>query len=130
MDGWPVGSFLGFEFVRVMVPGDGSKERTMGELAVFITSRAQPGKRDELFDLYRELLAPRAEANEAQEVVVWCGDEQDPDTFHLFEVYRDRDALGVNAQSSWFADYLAKAGPLLAGEPEVRMATPRWTTGL
>ena len=102
----------------------------MGGLAMFITSKAKPGKRDEIFSLYQEILAPRAEANEAQEVVVWAADQQDPDTFHLFEIYTDGEALGVNAQSEWFADYMAKAGPLLAGEPVVAMANPRWSTGL
>ncbi|MEM8925332.1 MAG: antibiotic biosynthesis monooxygenase [Actinomycetota bacterium] len=102
----------------------------MGDLAMFITSKAQPGKRDELFDLYREILAPRAEGNDAQEVVVWAADQHDADTFYLFELYTDAESLGANAQSPWFADYMAKAGPLLAGEPDVGMANPRWSTGL
>lgn len=102
----------------------------MGEVAMFITSKAKPGKRDEILELYRELLAPRAEANDRQEVVMWAADQQDQDTFHLFEVYADGEALGANAQSSWFADYMAKAGPLLGGAPEVAMASPRWTKGV
>lgn len=102
----------------------------MGDLAMFITSRAQPGKRDEIFELYREILAPRAEENERQEVVVLAADQQDPDTFYLFELYTDAEALGANATSSWFADYMAKAGPLLAGEPVVAMADRQWSTGV
>lgn len=102
----------------------------MGDVAMIITSTAVPGKRDELYELYREHLAPRAEANEAQEVVVWCADRQDPDRFHLFEIYRDEAAMGANAQSEWFAEYLQAAMPLLAGEPTVAMADPRWSTGL
>ena len=102
----------------------------MGEVAMIITSTAAPGKREELYELYREHLAPRAEANEAQEVVVWCADQQDPDRFHLFEIYRDEAALGANAQADWFAEYLQAAMPLLAGEPTVAMAEPRWSTGL
>ena len=102
----------------------------MGELAMIIKTRAQPGRRDEVRSLYEELLAPRATANEAQEVVVWCADQHDPDTFYLFEIYRDAAALGANAQSDWFADYMARVGPLLAGEPEVSMATPGWSKGV
>ncbi len=101
----------------------------MGDLAMIVTTKALPGKRDELYALYQRDLAPRAAANDAQEVVVWCADEQDPDTFHLFEIYRDMAALGANAQADWFAAYLAEAGPLLAGEPQVRMAAPRWSKG-
>ena len=102
----------------------------MSKLAMIITSRAQPGKRDTLYDLYREHLAPRAEANDDQEVVVWCEDNEDADTFHLFEIYRTVEAFQANAGSDFFATYMATAGPLLAGQPEVRMVTPRWTTGL
>lgn len=97
---------------------------------MFITSRAAPGKRDELYALYQDHLAPRAEANPAQEVVVWCADQQDEDVFVLFEIYGDAGALGENAKSDWFADYMAAAMPLLAGEPQVVMATPKWSTGL
>lgn len=102
----------------------------MGELALIVKTKAQAGKRDELFDLYREMLAPRAEENDAQEVVVWSADQHDPDTFYLFEIYRDGEAMGANAAAPWFADYMAKAGPLLGGEPEVGMATPRWSKGI
>ena len=102
----------------------------MGNLAMVIKSTAQPGKRQELFDLYQELMAPRAEDNDAQEVVVWSADQHDPDAFYLFEIYRDAGALGANAAAPWFADYMAKAGPLLAGEPEVAMATPLWSKGV
>lgn len=102
----------------------------MSKLAMVIRSTAQPGKRDELFELYQRHLAPRAEANDAQEVVVWCADQQDPDVFVLFELYRDAEALGANAGADWFAAYMQEAMPLLAGEPQVTMAAPRWTTGI
>ena len=102
----------------------------MGELAMVIKTKAQPGKRDELFDLYKEIMVPRAEENEAQEVVVWCADQHDPDAFFLFEIYTSGEAMGANAAAPWFADYMAKAGPLLASEPEVAMASPLWSKGV
>ncbi len=102
----------------------------MGSLALVIRSVAQPGKRQEVYDAYREVMAPRAEANDSQEVVVWCNDIADPDRFILFEIYRDQEAFGANAQAPWFAEYMGRVGPLLAGEPEVTMATPEWGTGL
>lgn len=97
---------------------------------MIIKSTAASGKRDELYQLYLDHLAPRAEANEDQEVVVWCADQQDPNSFVLFEIYGDAEALGANAGAEWFAAYMAEAMPLLAGEPEVIMAEPRWSTGL
>lgn len=102
----------------------------MGELAMIIKTRTQPGKRAEVQKLYQELLVPRAVENDAQEIVVWCDDQHDPDTFTLFEIYRDGAAFGANARSDWFADYMARVGPLLAGEPEVTMATPGWSKGI
>ena len=102
----------------------------MSKLAMIITSTAKPGKRDDIHRLYRDQLATRAESNDDQEVVVWCDDQGDEDTFHLFEIYRNEEAFRDNASSQFFADYMATAGPLLAAQPEVRMATPRWSTGV
>ena len=102
----------------------------MGDLAMIIKTRTQPGRREDVRALYEEMLAPRALANDGQEVVVWCADQHDPDTFYLFEIYRDAGAMGANASAPWFAEYMAQVGPMLAGEPEVGMATPGWTKGV
>jgi quinol monooxygenase YgiN len=102
----------------------------MGEIAMIVTTDTQPGKRGEVYELYRELMTPRAEVNDSQEVVVWCDDQQNPDRFHLFEIYSDASALGANASAPWFAEYMVKAGPLLAGEPTVAMAVPAWSKGI
>ena len=101
----------------------------MPELALVIRSTAAPGRRDDLFDLYMEHLAPRAAENDAQRVL-WCADQHDPDVFVLFELYDDATAMGANAGADWFAAYMEAAMPLLAGEPEITMATPRWSTGI
>lgn len=61
---------------------------------------------------------------------MWCADQQDPDGFALFELYRNADALGANASADWFAAYMAAAMPLLAAEPQVMMGTPLWSTGV
>lgn len=102
----------------------------MDRLAMLITTRTQPGRRDEVRRLYEEHLAPRATANDAQEIVVWCADQADPDVFHLFEVYRDADAAQAAGQAPWFWEYLRLVGPLLDGSPEVRTATLAWAKGL
>ena len=102
----------------------------MGDTAIIVTSTARPGRRDEIRAIYDEMMVPRAEANDTQEVVVWCDDLHDADTFYLFEIYRDAASMGANAQAPWFADYLARVGPLMADEPKVRLATPRWSKGL
>ena len=100
------------------------------QVAIIVTTKTRPGNREEVRELYEELLAPRAVENDDQKVVVWCDDQQDDDTFHLFEMYRDMAAMGANAHATWFAEHMARVGPLLAGEPAVAMLTPRWSTGV
>ncbi len=95
-------------------------------IAMIISTTVQPGKRDEVHDLWVERLAPLAESNESQSTVVWCDDHADEDVFHLFEIYTDEQAFGANAQSPEFAEYMTAVMPLLAGEPVVRTANPRW----
>jgi quinol monooxygenase YgiN len=95
-------------------------------LVILVTGRVQPGKRDELFALHQALIAPHAGNDIAMDVAVWVADNADEDVFHLFEVYNDPAALERNASSDWIADYMAKAGPLMAGEPTVSFGTPLW----
>ena len=57
----------------------------MSKLAVLVKTRTQPGKRAEVRRLYEKHLAPRAPENQAQEVVVFCEDQNDPDAFYLYE---------------------------------------------
>jgi len=102
----------------------------MTKAAMIIKSRAAEGRRGDLEALYQKHLAPRAAANPDQEVVVWCDDAHDPDVFYLFEIYSSERAIAANAQTPWFGEYMAAAGPMLAGSPEVTMAKPRWTTGI
>ena len=102
----------------------------MTSVAVLVKTRTQPGKRDDAFALYQELLAPRALANAAQSVVVWVADSNDPDVFFLFEMYTDPAAMASNAESDWFADYMQRATPLLAGEPDFAMGQALWSKGL
>ena len=45
----------------------------MDKLAMIITSTAAPGKRDELYDLYRQHLAPRASFASADETIEITG---------------------------------------------------------
>lgn len=102
----------------------------MSKIVLIVRTKTQPGKRDEVRKLFEKHLAPRALANDAQEVEVWCDDDKDADTFYLFEIYNNAEALQANSQAVWFWDYLKEAQPLLTGESEVVMATPRWAKGV
>lgn len=98
----------------------------MGKVAVLLKGRARPGKRDAIQRLFEEHLAPRALANAAQEIVVWCADSADADAFYLWEVYGDPSAMEANGRAPWFGEYMAQVQPLLAGMPEMITATPLW----
>jgi hypothetical protein len=51
----------------------------MSPIALEIAGRTKPGRREELLSLFRAHLAPRAEVNDAQVLVVWAADDQDED---------------------------------------------------
>lgn len=91
-----------------------------------VRGRAQPGKREEVRQLFETHLAPHATANSSQPIVVWCADNGDPDTFYLWEVYSDPAAMEANGRAPWFGQYVAAVGPLLSGQPDVITATPMW----
>lgn len=102
----------------------------MEKIALILRTKTKPGQRDAVRRLYEQQLAPRALANAAQAVVVWCDDLDDLDTFYLFEVYRDPAAMQANAAAPWFAGYLQQVAPLLSGEGSMIRATPGWTKGV
>jgi len=91
--------------------------------------RAQPGKRDQLRALWDEHLRPRAEANAAQELYLYCYDTEDPDAVHIVEVYGDPAAMAQNAGAPWFSEYMRAAAPLIDGRPEMATAEPVWAKG-
>jgi quinol monooxygenase YgiN len=95
----------------------------VAKLALVMKNRTQPGKRDEIFQLFKQHLAPRAESNPDQEIEVCCADDRDPDAFYLFEVHRDRAAFEANSQAPWFGEFMAAAGLLLADRGEVALCT-------
>lgn len=102
----------------------------MTSLVLEVRGRARPGKREEILKLFETRLAPRAETNEHQRLVVWTADEADDDAFVIFEIYDDRDAAAANASSDWFADYMVACAPLLEGEPTVMTGAARWVKGI
>lgn len=102
----------------------------MSKLAMILKTKTQPGQREAVRHLFEQHLAPRAQANETQELVIWCADDNDPDTFYVFELYSNHKAPQANAQAPWFWDYMKQVQPLLAAQPEVAMATPEWAKGV
>jgi quinol monooxygenase YgiN len=102
----------------------------MGHVATIVSGTTKAGKRDELFALFKQHLAPRAETNPKQPVVVWLADQADANAFHLFEIYSDPAAMEENSKAEWFWAYISIAAPLLDGQPVMKLASPRWAKGV
>ena len=102
----------------------------MSKVALFIKTKAQQGKRDEVKSLWEKHLKLGAEANPEQEVHVFCFDAQDENTLYLFEVYSSMEVLQKAGQGEAFGAYMKEAMPLLDGMPEVDTTTPIWAKGI
>lgn len=101
-------------------------EASSGEVAVFLTIETQPDQRDALVDLWDEHLRTRADEDDVHIDYIFALDMNDPNVVYITEVYTTQAAFQANAQSEWFASYMAEVGPLLAGEPIFAMASPYW----
>lgn len=98
----------------------------MAELAIFLTVKTKPGKREQLKALWEQQLKQRAAQNEMQSHYVYAFDSQDENVIRITEVYETMAAFQANSQADWFSAYMQEAMPLLDGEPEFHMATPQW----
>lgn len=98
----------------------------MSQIAIFMTVRTQPGKRDELKALWEQHLKPLAAQNAMQSRYVYAFDNSDENVIRIMEVYESMDAVQANAGATWFADYMELVVPLLDGKPEFHMCSAQW----
>ena len=74
-------------------------------------------------DAFRDLIRWQAERSVAEEPGCHqfdvCQDEADPGIFLLYEVYTDAAAFDDHCAYPRFAEFQAKAKPMLAAEPDV-----------
>jgi quinol monooxygenase YgiN len=101
----------------------------MAKIALFITAKAQPGKREELRKLFEKHIKPHAEANQLEESCVYCYANEDEDTICMFEMFSEPSVVKEDMESEWFGAYQKEASSVLAGPPQVVMATPVWAKG-
>ncbi len=99
----------------------------MSRIAVVAKLVAAQGKREELQAALTEHFA-RVEGEEGTLVFSWQVDFRDPDAFWAYEVYADREALGVHAE--WAAGAVEEMRDLLASDPEVFFCRPLMAKGL
>ena len=101
----------------------------MSKTALFIKQQALPGKRDEVRRVWEKYLRPSIISNTAHETYVYCYDDDDPDTICVFQLYASQVSSQEFLKAPWYAAYRKEVAPFLAGEPEIRTATPVWAKG-
>jgi quinol monooxygenase YgiN len=102
----------------------------MSKLALFVKVKAHPGKREEVKQLWEELVKPHSEGEKALDISCYCYALEDEDTICLFELISDPSVSKTVTQSDWFVAYQEQLKPLLVGPPEVITATPIWAKGV
>ncbi len=108
----------------------GQGESMSEQVFIFIQGKTKPGMRPKLFDIFNQLLVPKAKSNSKQVLVSWCEDMQDQDRFHLVECYESMAAFQSNSTLPEFGQYMQQAQSLLAEQPSFSMGKPKWTKGL
>lgn len=97
----------------------------MNKKALFITLVAQPGKRDELWDMWRKRLLPHLELIEEAQHIIPCFDREHGDVIRLFELFDNEDIPNDIIQSEWFISFFSDVKPILK-DSIVNIATPVW----
>jgi len=102
----------------------------MKKLALFVKVTAKPGKRDEVWRLWKKHVLPNVQAANGIEINCYCYDANDKDTLCFFELFSDSADFKAANESQWYAEYVQLVKPLLAAPSEVIFADPIWAKGM
>jgi len=102
----------------------------MNKLAFFVKVKAKPGKRDQVWQLWKEHVKPHVENTDNLEICCYCYDKDDPDSIVLFEIFSDADDFKKANQSDWYAKYQTLVKPYIAAPHELVFAEPIWAKGV
>ena len=85
----------------------------MPKYAIFVTIKVKPGTADK----FRALIVKNAQATRTREpdchAFFVSTAENDPETFHFFEVYSNKAALDAHRQYPHFVEYFSAAKDLM-----------------
>jgi quinol monooxygenase YgiN len=98
-------------------------------IGVFAKLTTQPGKRDEVIEVLGSHF-PNVEEEPGTVMYVLHADSQNDDVIWFYELYTDQDALAAHSGSAGMKEVGGKLGGLLAGRPEITVATPVKAKGL
>lgn len=99
----------------------------MPAVALLVTHRTHPGRRDAVHAVWKRHLAPAIAANPGHLDYSYCFDTADPDVIRAFQLYRDADEAAAFLRTAAYAAYERDVAPLLTGPPSVVRLTPVWT---
>jgi quinol monooxygenase YgiN len=99
-----------------------------GVITYTVAVRAQPGKRDDLLEVFRELAAS-AESEPGTLLYTFHTVDDDPDVVITFEVFRDEAALTAHQRADVMKRVGPKLGPLIASS-EMTRGAPAFGKGL
>jgi quinol monooxygenase YgiN len=99
-------------------------------MAVFVKLKAQPGKREEVKELWEKHVKPHQESTPEILSCCYCYAMEDEDTICAFELLSGPSAAEAAMNSEWFSAYQEALRPLLAGPPEATAASLIWSKGI
>jgi quinol monooxygenase YgiN len=98
----------------------------MAGVALFITHRTRPGKRDAVRAIWERHMQPAIAGNPGHIHYFYCLVADDADVVRVFQQYVDREAAQAFLRQPSYRAYLAEVEDLLAGSPEVAEAAVMW----
>ena len=96
-------------------------------VALLVTHRTLPGRREAVAEIWMRHMAPAVQANEDHLAYSYCLSPTDPDGLSAFQVYRSARAAEAFTATDAYAAYEREVRPLLAGSPTVVRLRPVWT---
>ena len=98
--------------------------------SVVISVKMQPGKRDEVVELWKQHLSGADLNNEDIAHVALVLDDDDDTALRLVEFYTTREGFDNVMQTPEVGAFIEAAGPFFASAPEFARGTPVWAKNL
>ena len=93
----------------------------MTRVALFVKHLTQPGKRDEVREVWERHMQPNIAKNPGHEAYFYCFDNSDPNSICAFQQYVDWEASQSFLKTESYAAYLKEVEPLLLGHLRLRL---------
>lgn len=97
-------------------------------MTILTEYRTAPGRRGELFEAFRRLLANRETAG--QDVIVWSTSTTERDASFLFEYWSEAENFADHALTAWYAEFMTKVDELVTAPPVTKVTVPLFAEGV